>query len=414
MQFDTASQNKIITKYMAKKVMLVFGTRPEAIKMCPLVKEFQKYTDEFETIVCVTGQHREMLDQVLTIFDVKPDYDLNIMKQGQDLYDVTARVLTGMRDVFKECKPDVVLVHGDTTTSTAAALAAFYQQIPVGHVEAGLRTRNIYSPWPEEMNRQITGRIATYDFAPTPLSEKNLLDEKAHGQIFVTGNTVIDALHMVVDKLKNDPKLAAEQEDVLRAAGYDVTRLQPSDVNHQTSRKLVLITGHRRENFGEGFISMVTAMKDLSEKYPDVDFVYPMHLNPNVRKPIHEVFGEDLTRPNFFFIEPLQYLEFVYLMEKSTVVLTDSGGIQEEAPGLGKPVLVMRDTTERPEALKSGTVHLVGTNHDLIVNEVSTLLDDAVAYEKMSKAVNPYGDGKACNRIVRALNGESVDRYEVK
>lgn len=393
-----------------KKVMLVFGTRPEAIKMCPLVKEFQKHPDEFETIVCVTGQHREMLDQVLTIFDVKPDYDLNIMKQGQDLYDVTARVLTGMRDVFKECKPDVVLVHGDTTTSTAAALAAFYQQIPVGHVEAGLRTHNIYSPWPEEMNRQITGRIATYDFAPTQLSEKNLLDEKAQGQIFVTGNTVIDALHMVVDKLKNDPKLAAEQEDVLRAAGYDVARLQPSDIDHQTSRKLVLITGHRRENFGDGFISMVTAMKDLSEKYPDVDFVYPMHLNPNVRKPIHEVFGEDLTRPNFFFIEPLQYLEFVYLMEKSTVVLTDSGGIQEEAPGLGKPVLVMRDTTERPEALKSGTVHLVGTNHDLIVNEVSTLLDDAAAYEIMSKAVNPYGDGKACTRIVRALNGEAVDR----
>ena len=378
--------------------------------MCPLVKEFQKHPDEFETIVCVTGQHREMLDQVLTIFDVKPDYDLNIMKQGQDLYDVTARVLTGMRDVFKECKPDVVLVHGDTTTSTAAALAAFYQQIPVGHVEAGLRTHNIYSPWPEEMNRQITGRIATYDFAPTPLSEKNLLDEKAHGQIFVTGNTVIDALHMVVDKLKNDPKLAAEQGDVLRAAGYDISRLSGKPV----SRKLVLITGHRRENFGDGFISMVTAMKDLSEKYPDVDFVYPMHLNPNVRKPIHEVFGEDLTRPNFFFIEPLQYLEFVYLMEKSTVVLTDSGGIQEEAPGLGKPVLVMRDTTERPEALKSGTVHLVGTNHDLIVNEVSTLLDDPVAYEKMSKAVNPYGDGKACSRIVRALNGEAVDRYEVK
>ena len=393
-----------------KTVMLVFGTRPEAIKMAPLVKEFQKHPTEFETIVCVTGQHREMLDQVLTIFDVKPDYDLNIMKQGQDLYDVTARVLTGMRDVFKECKPDVVLVHGDTTTSTAAALAAFYQQIPVGHVEAGLRTHNIYSPWPEEMNRQITGRIATYDFAPTPLSEKNLQEEKAHGQIFVTGNTVIDALHMVVDKLKNDPKLAAEQEDVLRAAGYDISRLSGKPV----SRKLVLITGHRRENFGDGFISMVTAMKDLSEMYPDVDFVYPMHLNPNVRKPIHEVFGEDLTRPNFFFIEPLQYLEFVCLMEKSTVVLTDSGGIQEEAPGLGKPVLVMRDTTERPEALKSGTVHLVGTNHDLIVNEVSTLLDDAVAYEKMSKAVNPYGDGKACSRIVRALNGEAVDRYEVK
>ena len=389
-----------------KKVMLVFGTRPEAIKMCPLVKEFQKYHTEFETIVCVTGQHREMLDQVLTIFDVKPDFDLNIMKQGQDLYDVTARVLTGMRDVFKECKPDVVLVHGDTTTSTAAALAAFYQQIPVGHVEAGLRTHNIYSPWPEEMNRQITGRIATYNFSPTPLSESNLKEEKAHGEIFVTGNTVIDALHMVVDKLKNDAALAKEQEKVLADAGYDVTRLAGG-------KKLVLITGHRRENFGEGFISMVTAMKDLSEKYPEVDFVYPMHLNPNVRKPIHEVFGEDLTRPNFFFIEPLQYLEFVYLMEKSTVVLTDSGGIQEEAPGLGKPVLVMRDTTERPEALKSGTVHLVGTNHDLIVSEVSTLLDDPVAYERMSKAVNPYGDGRACSRIVRALKGETVERYEV-
>ena len=388
--------------------MLVFGTRPEAIKMCPLVKEFQKHPNEFETIVCVTGQHREMLDQVLTIFDVKPDYDLNIMKQGQDLYDVTARVLTGMRDVFKKCKPDVVLVHGDTTTSTAAALAAFYQQIPVGHVEAGLRTHNIYSPWPEEMNRQITGRIATYDFAPTPLSEKNLLEEKAQGQIFVTGNTVIDALHMVVDKLKNDKDLADEQINVLKNAGYDVTRLDDG-------KKLVLITGHRRENFGDGFISMVTAMKDLSEKYTDVDFVYPMHLNPNVRKPIHEVFGEDLTvYKNFFFIEPLQYLEFVYLMEKSTVVLTDSGGIQEEAPGLGKPVLVMRDTTERPEALKSGTVHLVGTNHDLIVSEVSTLLDDAAAYERMSKAVNPYGDGKACSRIVHALNGEVVERYEVK
>ena len=397
-----------------KKVMLVFGTRPEAIKMCPLVKEFQKYPNDFETVVCVTGQHREMLDQVLTIFDVKPDYDLNIMKQGQDLYDVTARVLTGMRDVFKECKPDVVLVHGDTTTSTAAALAAFYQQIPVGHVEAGLRTHNIYSPWPEEMNRQITGRIATYNFSPTPLSESNLKEEKAQGQIFVTGNTVIDALHMVVDKLKSDPALAAEQENVLRAAGYDVSRLSVKSVESVCQKKkLVLITGHRRENFGNGFISMVTAMKDLSEKYPDVDFVYPMHLNPNVRKPIHEVFGEDLTRPNFFFIEPLQYLEFVYLMEKSTVVLTDSGGIQEEAPGLGKPVLVMRDTTERPEALKSGTVHLVGTNHDLIVSEVSTLLDDPAAYERMSHAVNPYGDGRACQRIVQALAGEMPDRYEV-
>ena len=410
-----------------KKIMLVFGTRPEAIKMCPLVKEFQKYPQDFETIVCVTGQHREMLDQVLRIFEVTPDYDLNIMKQGQDLTDVTARVLTGMRDVFKECKPDVVLVHGDTTTSTAAALASFYQQIPVGHVEAGLRTHNIYSPWPEEMNRQITGRIATYNFAPTPLSKKNLEEEKAHGQIFVTGNTVIDALHLVVDKLKTDSNLAAGQEEVLRQAGYDVSRLKEM-VNSKSVngkyRRLVLITGHRRENFGEGFINMVTAMKDLSEKYPDVDFVYPMHLNPNVRKPIHEVFGEDFfksqtsdlrpqTSRNVFLIEPLQYLEFVYLMEKSTVVLTDSGGIQEEAPGLGKPVLVMRDTTERPEALKSGTVHLVGTNHDLIVNEVSTLLDDAAAYERMSKAVNPYGDGKACSRIVRVLADETPERFEV-
>lgn len=380
-----------------KKVMLVFGTRPEAIKMAPLVKEFQKYPNEFKTIVCVTGQHREMLDQVLHIFDITPDYDLNIMKQGQDLYDVTSRVLLGMRDVLKDVLPDVVLVHGDTTTSTAAALAAFYQQIPVGHVEAGLRTHNIYSPWPEEMNRQITGRIATYNFSPTPLSQKNLQEERAHGQIFVTGNTVIDALHMVVGKLKADETLANEQIKVLAHAGYDVSRLNDG-------RRLVLITGHRRENFGEGFINMVTAMKDLSEKYPNVDFVYPMHLNPNVRKPIHEVFGEDLTAyKNFFFIEPLQYLEFVYLMEKSTIVLTDSGGIQEEAPGLGKPVLVMRDTTERPEALESGTVHLVGTNHDLIVSEVSTLLDDQQAYDKMSHAVNPYGDGKACGRIVAAL-----------
>ena len=389
-----------------KKVMLVFGTRPEAIKMCPLVKEFQKRADEFETIVCVTGQHREMLDQVLKIFDVTPDYDLNIMKQGQDLTDVTARVLTGLRDVFKECRPDVVLVHGDTTTSTAGALAAFYAQIPVGHVEAGLRTHNLYSPWPEEMNRQVTGRIATYNFSPTPLSESNLKAENALGQIFVTGNTVIDALHMVVDKLQNDAALAAEQDQVLLNAGYDVTRLA-------NGKKLVLITGHRRENFGDGFIRMVTAMKDLSEKYTDVDFVYPMHLNPNVRKPIHEVFGENLTRPNFFFIEPLQYLEFVYLMNKANIVLTDSGGIQEEAPGLGKPVLVMRDTTERPEALASGTVHLVGTDYDKIVTEVSTLLDDPKAYESMSKAVNPYGDGQACRRIADALAGKETDRYEV-
>lgn len=379
-----------------KTIMLVFGTRPEAIKMCPLVKEFQKHPKDFHTIVCVTGQHREMLDQVLHIFEVVPDFDLNIMKQGQDLYDVTARVLIGMRDVLKQCKPDIVLVHGDTTTSTAAALAAFYQQIPVGHVEAGLRTHNIYSPWPEEMNRQITGRIATYNFSPTPLSEQNLLNEKAQGKIFVTGNTVIDALHMVVSKLKSNEALAQEQANVLLQAGYDVSRLKGG-------KKLVLITGHRRENFGDGFIRMVRAMKDLSEKYPNVDFVYPMHLNPNVRGAIHQVFGEDLTRSNFFFIEPLQYLEFVQLMSKAHIVLTDSGGIQEEAPGLGKPVLVMRDTTERPEALESGTVHLVGTDYDKIMQEVTTLLENQEAYEKMSKAVNPYGDGKACKRIISIL-----------
>lgn len=381
-----------------KKVMLVFGTRPEAIKMAPLVKEFQKHPKEVETIVCVTGQHREMLDQVLDIFDIKPDYDLNIMKQGQDLYDVTARVLTGMRDVLKEVQPDVVLVHGDTTTSTAAALASFYQQIPVGHVEAGLRTHNIYSPWPEEMNRQITGRIATYNFAPTPLSRENLLREAVEeNKITVTGNTVIDALYWVVDKIKKEDKLSSELHDILVNAGYDTDRLN-------NGKKLVLITGHRRENFGDGFIHMCKAIKTLTEKYPDVDFVYPMHLNPNVRKPIHEVFGEDLSNlGNMFFIEPLEYLSFVYLMEKSTIVLTDSGGIQEEAPGLGKPVLVMRDTTERPEALDAGTVKLVGTDYDKIVNEVSMLLDDEKAYEKMSKAVNPYGDGLACGRIVKAL-----------
>ncbi|MBQ4392871.1 MAG: UDP-N-acetylglucosamine 2-epimerase (non-hydrolyzing) [Prevotella sp.] len=380
-----------------KKIMLVFGTRPEAIKMAPLAIELKKNNADFETIVCVTGQHREMLDQVLRIFDIQPDYDLNIMKQGQDLYDITARVLTGMRDVLCKCKPDVVLVHGDTTTSTAAALAAFYQQIPVGHVEAGLRTHNIYSPWPEEMNRQLTGRIATYNFAPTALSEKNLREEHAHGKIYVTGNTVIDALHMVVAKLKGDKALADEQAKVLAKAGYDIGRLDQG-------RRLILITGHRRENFGEGFISMVTAMKDLAAKYPDVDFVYPMHLNPNVRKPIHQVFGEDLTVwPNFFFIEPLQYLEFVYLMERSHIVLTDSGGIQEEAPGLGKPVLVMRDTTERPEALSAGTVKLVGTDYNKIVTEVSILLDDDNAYKEMSLSVNPYGDGHACTRIVKHL-----------
>ena len=381
-----------------KTVMLVFGTRPEAIKMAPLVKKFQKHPEAFNTIVCVTGQHRQMLDQVLQLFEITPDYDLNIMKQGQDLYDVTARVLTGMRDILKESQPDVVLVHGDTTTSTAAALAAFYQQIPVGHVEAGLRTHNIYSPWPEEMNRQITGRIATYNFAPTPLSKANLLREAVTEEsITVTGNTVIDALYWVVNKINEDKALNAELSTQLAQAGYDVNRLADG-------RKLVLITGHRRENFGSGFINMCTAIKDLTQKYLDVDFVYPMHLNPNVRKPIHEVFGEDLNNlGNMFFIEPLEYLSFVYLMEKSTIVLTDSGGIQEEAPGLGKPVLVMRDTTERPEALEAGTVKLVGTNYDKIVAEVSALLDDQAHYDAMSKAVNPYGDGLACGRIVETL-----------
>ena len=385
-----------------KKVMLVFGTRPEAIKMAPLVKEFEKHSDEFETIICVTGQHREMLDQVLHIFDIKPDYDLNIMKQQQDLYDVTSRVLLGMRDILKELQPNLVLVHGDTTTSTASALAAFYQQIPVGHVEAGLRTYNIYSPWPEEMNRQITGRIATYNFSPTPLSKQNLLHEGVKEEsITVTGNTVIDALYWVVDKIKNDQRLQDELKESLIHAGYDTGRLEGG-------KKLVLITGHRRENFGEGFINMCNAIKDLTLKYPQVDFVYPMHLNPNVRKPIHEVFGEDLSNlGNMFFIEPQEYLSFVYMMEKSHIVLTDSGGIQEEAPGLGKPVLVMRDTTERPEALDAGTVKLVGTDYQKIVDSVSILLDDTNEYEKMSKAVNPYGDGLACGRIVEFIANQT-------
>ncbi|MEY8708950.1 UDP-N-acetylglucosamine 2-epimerase (non-hydrolyzing) [Bacteroides faecichinchillae] len=381
-----------------KKIMLVFGTRPEAIKMVPLVKEFQKNPKEFKTIVCVTGQHREMLDQVLHLFEITPDYDLNIMKQGQDLYDVTARVLVGMRDVLKDCNPNIVLVHGDTTTSTAAALAAYYQQIPVGHIEAGLRTHNIYSPWPEEMNRQITGRIATYHFSPTLLSKQNLLNEGVKDSVItVTGNTVIDALYMVVEKIKNSKELDKELENTLKVSGYDINRLRDG-------KKMILITGHRRENFGDGFISICQAIKSLTEKYPEVDFVYPMHLNPNVRKPIHEVFGEELSNlGNMFFIEPLEYLSFVYLMEKSTIVLTDSGGVQEEAPGLGKPVLVMRDTTERPEALEAGTVKLVGTNYDKIVNEVSILLNDHESYEKMSKAINPYGDGLACGRIIAVL-----------
>lgn len=386
------------------KVMLVFGTRPEAIKMAPLVLEMKKH-EEIDTIVCVTGQHREMLDQVLSIFSIKPDYDLQIMKQGQDLYDVTSKVLVGMRDVLSAEKPDVVLVHGDTTTSMAAALAAFYQQIPVGHVEAGLRTYNIYSPWPEEVNRQITSRLAQFNFAPTPLSRENLLRENVDdSKIVVTGNTVIDALHLVVERIKNDAELSKELELGLQKSGYDVSRLSDG-------RRLVLITGHRRENFGDGFINVCQSIKELHTKYPNVDFVYPMHLNPNVRRPIHDTFGEDLSGlGNLFFIEPLEYLSFVYLMEKSTIVLTDSGGIQEEAPGLGIPVLVMRDTTERPEAVTAGTVKLVGTSFERIVTEVSTLLDDNNAYEKMSGAVNPYGDGKACNRIVNHLtnNYESL------
>lgn len=378
--------------------MLVFGTRPEAIKMAPLVKEFQRYAEEFDTVVCVSGQHRELLDQVLSIFDIVPDYDLHVMKQGQDLYDITSRVLLGMRDVLRESKPDVVLVHGDTTTSMAAALAAFYQQIPVGHVEAGLRTHNIYSPWPEEMNRLITGRIATYNFAPTQLSRQNLLNEAVKDDsIFVTGNTVIDALHWVVDKIREEKTLSQSLAEELRRGGYDTSRLA-------NGKKLVLITGHRRENFGEGFLQMCRAIKSLTERYPEVDFVYPMHLNPNVRKPIHEVFGEKLDGlKNMFFIEPLEYLSFVFLMEKAHIVLTDSGGIQEEAPGLGKPVLVMRDTTERPEAVEAGTVRLVGTDYDAIVDNVSTLLDNQDVYNRMSQAVNPYGDGYACSRIVEAL-----------
>ena len=384
---------------MKKKVMLVFGTRPEAIKMAPLVKAFQKHPEEVETVVCVTGQHREMLDQVLRIFNVVPDYDLNIMKSGQDLYDITSRVVLGMRDVLKESQPDVVLVHGDTTTSMAAALAAFYLQIPVGHVEAGLRTHNIYSPWPEEMNRQITGRIATFNLSPTALSRQNLLEEGvSEDKIIVTGNTVIDALHMMVERIRSDATLSTTLQSELKSRGYDVGRLADG------TRRMVLITGHRRENFGEGFKHICQAIKTLSERYPEVDFVYPMHLNPNVRRPIKEVLGDALTADNnLFFIEPLEYLDFVFLMEKSNIVLTDSGGIQEEAPGLGKPVLVMRDTTERPEALEAGTVKLVGTDYDKIVSHISQLLDSREHYEQMSKAVNPYGDGLACSRIVKHI-----------
>lgn len=411
-----------------KKVLLVFGTRPEAIKMAPLVKEFQKHHETFETKVCVTGQHREMLDQVLNLFEIIPDYDLNIMKTGQDLYDVTARVLVGMRDVLVKAKPDVVLVHGDTATSTTAALAAFYQQIPVGHIEAGLRTHNIYSPWPEEMNRQLTGRLTTYHFAPTPLSKQNLLAEGIkENKIHVTGNTVIDALYWVLDKIKNDHTLDQTISKQLINSGLPVEKLkawknqlQSLDLDSKTKtitdqaqeepRKLVLITGHRRENFGQGFLNICEAIRELAMTFPNVDFVYPMHLNPNVRSAIEEVFGDQSdignnkqSYTNTHFIEPLDYLPFVSLMSGSYLVLTDSGGIQEEAPGLGKPVLVMRNTTERPEALEAGTVKLVGTDKQRIIDEVSVLIRNPKVYHAMSKANNPYGDGKACIAIIKQL-----------
>ena len=375
-----------------KTILLVFGTRPEAIKMAPLVKKLQQYPEQFRTVVCVTGQHRQMLDQVLNLFEITPDYDLNIMKPNQDLYDITSRILLGMRDILREVQPDIVLVHGDTTTSTASALAAFYQQIPVGHVEAGLRTGNIYSPWPEEMNRLITGRIAALNFSPTPLAEQNLLREGVNADsIVVTGNTVIDALQMVVARLENDAALCHEVQTAVKQMGYDTTRLK-------AGRRMVLITGHRRENFGTGFLNICHAIKNLATAYPDVDFVYPMHLNPNVRKPVLEILGE--STKNVYLIEPLDYLPFVYMMQQSTLILTDSGGVQEEAPGLGKPVLVMRDTTERPEAVEAGTVLLVGTDQQKIEQGVTMLLNDADTYRKMSEAVNPYGDGLACKRIV--------------
>lgn len=394
-----------------KRVMLVFGTRPEAIKMAPLVKAFQKEADRFETLVCVTGQHREMLDQVLQLFQVVPDHDLNIMKEGQDLYDITTRVLVGLRDVLKEARPDVLFVHGDTTTSMAASLAAFYQQIPVAHVEAGLRTGDIYSPWPEEMNRQITSRVATYNFSPTPLSKQNLLDEGIkESSIVVTGNTVIDALHAVIDKIKGDKSIQGAIKETLLQSGLPARMIDDYMSPLENKRKLVLITGHRRENFGEGFRNMCNAIKTLTEKYPDTDFVYPMHLNPNVRAPIRQIFGEEAIKNdplseqrNIFFIEPLEYLPFVYLMSQATLVLTDSGGIQEEAPGLGKPVLVMRDTTERPEAVEAGTVKLVGTDYHLIVSEASRLLNDPTYYNSMAHASNPYGDGQACRRIIEFI-----------
>ncbi len=381
-----------------KSILLVFGTRPEAIKMAPLVKLLQEYASSLRTIVCVTGQHRSMLDQVLVDFGIVPDFDLDIMKPGQDLYDVTSRVLKGMRDVLERSCPDCVLVHGDTTTSTASALAAFYARIPVGHVEAGLRTHNVMSPWPEEMNRQITGRIASLHFAPTDTARENLIKEGIEdSRIAVTGNTVIDALRLVVDRIASDDALANGLDKMLDDAGYDCRRIRGG-------RRMVLVTGHRRENFGDGFLSICRALKSLAETHTDTDFVYPMHLNPNVRKPIEQVFGHDnCGLENMFFIEPLEYLSFVRLMSQAHIVLTDSGGIQEEAPGLGKPVLVMRDTTERPEALCAGTVKLVGTDYARIVSETSRLLDDADAYKEMSHAVNPYGDGYASERIVQNL-----------
>ena len=379
-----------------KKVMLVFGTRPEAIKMCPLIMELNKAFDNFETIVCVTGQHREMLDQVLGFFEIIPDVDLNIMKGGQDLYDITSRVLIGMRDALNKYAPDIVIVHGDTTTTFAASLAAFYQKIPVAHVEAGLRTYNLYSPWPEEINRQLASRICQYHFAPTSLSRENLLHENIESKnILVTGNTVIDALHIVVDKINTNYDLEKNLALNLLRVGYDVQRLQ-------NGRKMILITGHRRENFGGGFVNICKAIRTLSRRYETVDFVYPMHLNPNVRTPIYQIF-KDEKLSNVFFIEPLEYLSFIFLMEKSCIVMTDSGGIQEEAPSLGKPVLVMRDTTERPEAIEAGTVKLVGTDCTKIVEEVSLLLENELYYTQMNRATNPYGDGNASKRIVEFL-----------
>ena len=380
-----------------KKILIVFGTRPEAIKMAPLVNELKKYPNNFETLVCVTGQHRQMLDQVLSLFEIEPDYDLNIMQANQDLYDITSRILLGMRDILKKERPDVVFVHGDTTTSTASALAAFYQQIPVAHIEAGLRTGNIYSPWPEEMNRLLTGRLATYHFAPTTRASNNLLNENISKEhIFITGNTVIDALHWVINKIENNTEIELQIQSQIKQLGYDTQRLNQE-------KKLVLITGHRRENFGDGFLNICHAIKEMADKYSDIDFIYPVHLNPNVRKPVMDVLGNKSSNNNIFLIEPLDYLPFVYLMSKSYLLLTDSGGIQEEAPSLGKPVLVMRDTTERPEAVEAGTVLLVGTDKNKIKNTVSELIDNKQKYTLMSRTENPYGDGLSSKRIVEKM-----------